>query len=1045
MQGLALSDTAGVHQDLRWKELWQGTLTRFQATLTDEQWQQINTVKNLQELIGQVEVLRKRYAGRFMSRCFGKLQPVLEWLRGFDHCVHSFLQASPPEFVVLWGSLSFVLEISTRYFSGLEQVVSALDAACRAIPQFQFYSSLFTGEHYIDLHASLSTGLVEISLEFIGICQDAIAFFTRQPLWNLLIAAFRPLRSKTAPRLKRIENLKRDVDQNAILLAHHNSHQTLVERLNYHHSEIVQQIKPRRQSPRQDRAMLLGRLPFRSIPLGQNPKFFGREEELERLWRFLAPEARASPSALVRSACHGLAGSGKTQLALEFSYRHFEDFDAILWIAAETQLRVEESFKDIARKLGLITEDSVQHPGRVKDLMKEWFAQMSRGTRGIAATGTTKDNPVVKWLLIFDNVEDEAVIEAYQPQTCSGAVLVTCRSPETANRLSSRQNGTPCSVDVEVFDANSASQFLLSAANIASPVSPREEDAALLIAKSVGNHPLALDLIGNYIWRCGMTLQRFLQQYPTPERDILFHSSESSIANLWAMYLDDNKPNDNEINTPRAGLDENARLLIQMLALLDSDGAPLSLFTANTRSEMLLEGPDLPDEFPRLDDVLHTPFNNHMNFDQSRGSLFGSALARVGNEGKLIRCHRLVQIVVARSMTAHKLSVLFHKLVFFLNASFPRQADGRPLHGQWDRCGELASQVQALLASYKLYQDAICTYGVPLLLCEVICRCAWYLYEKGQYNVALDMIADGMSVCDAALASTNLHGNNHPGYSVWFTKDMASHLINVQATIARERPDSDHGLGLAQQVLDIRVAGKAFNGSEGGGIPVVEEERWIAAARGNLAVSLMGVNRTEEALYILLELLKRKDTGMNEDIYLSNAALCLSMLNRLEDAVSHIARAMESARRLRGEDSAQMAVCLFYLSSIESKRGDLAAAETHLKRCLQLRKQLMPHHHHTAFTHYKLGILLQKTGNYRESIDHLTEAHEILSTGESHPGAVCRTLLALAISYQHLDERSNVEACRTVAERLRARIRDDAWDLGLDPAKYDRFVTVGLR
>jgi tetratricopeptide (TPR) repeat protein len=259
-------------------------------------------------------------------------------------------------------------------------------------------------------------------------------------------------------------------------------------------------------------------------------------------------------------------------------------------------------------------------------------------------------------------------------------------------------------------------------------------------------------------------------------------------------------------------------------------------------------------------------------------------------------------------MTAPTLSIIFHKLVFFLNASFPRQTDGRPLHDQWERCGELASQVLSLLASYQLYRDAITIHhGEPLLLCEVICRCAWYLYEKGQFGVALDMVAGGMLICNAALAPRR-HGSNHPGYSRWFAQDMVSHLTNVQATIARERPDADCGLRLAQEVLDIRLGNSKHEDSEGGGVSAEEEESWIAAARGNLAVSLMGVDRTEEALDVLLELLNRADAKRNEDIYLSNAALCLSRLGRVEDAAAYLVRAMESVTRLRGKDTAQMAV-----------------------------------------------------------------------------------------------------------------------------------------
>jgi hypothetical protein len=121
----------GAVQSLPGKDIWDAALGRFQASLTGEQKKRIGTVTSFEELVGLVEKLQKQYADRSSSRWFGKLAPVLSWLTGFNQCVHAFLQASPPEFVLLWGSLSLVLEV-TALLLPHNQAIPPQTAAQRA-------------------------------------------------------------------------------------------------------------------------------------------------------------------------------------------------------------------------------------------------------------------------------------------------------------------------------------------------------------------------------------------------------------------------------------------------------------------------------------------------------------------------------------------------------------------------------------------------------------------------------------------------------------------------------------------------------------------------------------------------------------------------------------------------------------------------------------------------------------------------------------------------------------------------------------------------
>jgi len=113
MHDTSRSGTQGTVQNLPGKEILDAALAQFEASLTGEQKKCLGTVTSLEDLVGLVEKLQKKYGDKSSSRWFGKLAPVLSWLTGLNQCVHAFLQASPREFVLLWGSLSLVLEVST--------------------------------------------------------------------------------------------------------------------------------------------------------------------------------------------------------------------------------------------------------------------------------------------------------------------------------------------------------------------------------------------------------------------------------------------------------------------------------------------------------------------------------------------------------------------------------------------------------------------------------------------------------------------------------------------------------------------------------------------------------------------------------------------------------------------------------------------------------------------------------------------------------------------------------------------------------------------
>ena len=71
------------------------------------------------------------------------------------------------------------------------------------------------------------------------------------------------------------------------------------------------------------------------FPCEANPFFTGQEDLLFQLATILQNNQK---TALTQpQAITGLGGIGKTQLALEYAYRHRQDYHAVLWGRADTR------------------------------------------------------------------------------------------------------------------------------------------------------------------------------------------------------------------------------------------------------------------------------------------------------------------------------------------------------------------------------------------------------------------------------------------------------------------------------------------------------------------------------------------------------------------------------------------------------------------------------------------------------------------------------------------------------------------------------------
>ncbi|XXY21628.1 AAA family ATPase [Sorangium sp. So ce216] len=216
----------------------------------------------------------------------------------------------------------------------------------------------------------------------------------------------------------------------------------------------------------------LPKVQFR-MPLARNPSFVGRDEELARLHGMLQ-EVR--PGGRRPVMLTGMGGIGKTQLAVEYAYRHEASYrDGVYFInAAGDDWRPE--LKNLAVALGLKAEDA---------------PEAERQRRLVAALEDyLRARPEA--LVIFDYVEDPADLETDRAAGLVPASL-GCRVLATTRRRDARFE----SIDVPVLPEEAAVTLLLSQRRAREPAD--DPAVAHAISRRFGAMPLAIALAAAFL------------------------------------------------------------------------------------------------------------------------------------------------------------------------------------------------------------------------------------------------------------------------------------------------------------------------------------------------------------------------------------------------------------------------------------------------------------------------------------------------------------------------------------------------------------------
>lgn len=666
--------------------------------------------------------------------------------------------------------------------------------------------------------------------------------------------------------------------------------------------ELARSLKLDDQETRQLlEASLTALTPHWSVPLPRNPFFTGREEILEALHRQLGIDQVVA--LMHSSALHGLGGIGKTQIALEYVYRHALEYSAVFWIGAETDEQIIASLLHIAEVLQL-PEYEDKDEQRTVAAVQRWL-----GSHG-------------QWLLIWDNLEDLALLDRFLPTTRSGAILLTTRN-QTLDTFARGLDLLPMEQEEGILFLLRRAKMLPSEATreqvrqLATQVPARYAPASALVTV-LGGLPLALDQAGAYLEETQCGLPAYLDLFHTRRAALLQRRGDGArdhLASVSTTFL--------LAITTTSERHPAIRDLLQVCAFLQADAIPEELFCHG--------GTHLG---PQLQAVGSDPFE----WDRAVSLACSYALVSRQPEEQTLSMHRLVQVVLLDTMTEMEREQQRRRIIRSLDAVFPEvQTATKP--EVWKQCERLLPHALLAMSLERETTD-------PLVYASLDHKIASYLVQRGQYAKAEPFYQRALHLREQAL------GSDHP--DVASSLNYLGVLYFEQGKYAAVEPLYLRALEIREQVLGL-------------------DHLDVAYSLNNLANLYWTRQRYEEAesLYVrALEIGEHLQGPDHPDVArsLDNLAMVYCMQGKYTEAEPIRLRALHIREQSQGPHHPDVARTLNNLVAVYFEQGRYGEAEPLCVRALQIREQVQgPDHPEVAFSLINLAELYRAQSKNAEA------------------------------------------------------------------------------
>jgi tetratricopeptide (TPR) repeat protein len=213
-----------------------------------------------------------------------------------------------------------------------------------------------------------------------------------------------------------------------------------------------------------------------NVPFLRNNNFTGRDDVFQAIEASLDSQI---PSSRIHTI-HGLSGTGKTQVLVEYAYRFSTKYNQVWWIKSESPETVLSNYLDLAEKLGLDIFD-IEKPKEKIEVIRRWLE-----TNG-------------NWLLIFDNAKRPEDLIDFLPRSATGDVLISSTYPHWGELCKDTL--------IRAFSREESLKFIYKR------TTQDCTDEANVLAELLGDLPLALAQACSYIEAKGLQISEYNSRY----------------------------------------------------------------------------------------------------------------------------------------------------------------------------------------------------------------------------------------------------------------------------------------------------------------------------------------------------------------------------------------------------------------------------------------------------------------------------------------------------------------------------------------------------